>query len=81
MFRPGRRPGPRVRRQRTGDHAFRVSGDGVDRLIARHDIENPDALEYLEQRLESLGVRRALETAGFTPGDDVEIGGVVFELE
>jgi GTPase len=66
---------------RTGAHAFRVSGDGVDRLIARHDIENPDALEYLEQRLESLGVRRALEAAGFTPGDDVEIGGVVFELE
>jgi GTPase len=67
--------------RRTGAHAFRVSGDGVDRLIARHDIENPDALEYLEQRLESLGVRRALEAEGFTPGDDVEIGGVVFELE
>jgi GTP-binding protein len=67
--------------KRTGAHAFRVSGDGLDRLIARHDIENPDALEYLEQRLEALGVRRALEAAGFTPGDDVEIGGVVFELE
>jgi GTPase len=67
--------------KRTGAHAFRVSGEGVDRLIARHDIENPDALAYLEQRLESLGVRRALEAAGFSPGDDVEIGGVVFELE
>ena len=81
VFRPGGGQARAFDVQRTGDHAFRVSGDGVDRLIARHDIENPDALEYLEQRLESLGVRRALETAGFTPGDDVEIGGVLFELE
>jgi GTP-binding protein len=81
VFRPGSGQARDFQVQRTGDHAFAVSGDGVDRLIARHDIENPDALEYLEQRLESLGVRRALEAAGFTPGDDVEIGGVVFELE
>jgi GTP-binding protein len=26
-------------------------------------------------------VIRALEDAGFTPGDDVELGGVVFELD
>jgi GTP-binding protein len=28
-----------------------------------------------------MGVVRALEGAGFEPGDDVEIGGVVFELD
>jgi len=27
-----------------------------------------------------MGVISALEAAGFTPGDDVEIAGVVFEL-
>jgi len=79
VFRPGTGRDFDVRR--IGDRAFRVTGEGIDRLIARHDIGNPDALEYLEQRLESLGVRRALEAAGFEPGDDVEIGGVVFELE
>jgi len=79
VFRPGTGRDFDVRRM--GDGAFRVTGEGIDRLIARHDIGNPDALEYLEQRLESLGVRRALEAAGFEPGDDVEIGGVVFELE
>jgi GTP-binding protein len=79
VFRPG--TGRDFEVDRTGDGAFRVSGAGIDRLIARHDIENPDALEYLEQRLESLGVRRALEDAGFEPGDDVEIGGIVFELD
>ena len=79
VFRP--RTGRDFDVQRRGDGVFRVTGEGIDRLVARHDIGNPDALEYLEQRLESLGVRRALESAGFEPGDDVEIGGVVFELE
>ena len=79
VFRPGTARDFDV--QRTGDGLFRVTGEGIDRLVARHDIGNPDALEYLEQRLASLGVRRALESAGFEPGDDVEIGGVVFELE
>jgi GTP-binding protein len=79
VFRPGAARDFTV--ERIGDGEFRVAGESVDRLIARHDISNPDALEYVEQRLESLGVRRALEAAGFEPGDDVEIGGVVFELE
>src|SRR5215217_3326983 len=79
VFRPG--TGRDFDVQRRADGVFRVIGEGIDRLVARHDIDNPDALEYLEQRLETLGVRRALEAAGFEPGDDVEIGGVVFELE
>ena len=62
--------------QRAGDGAFRVSGDAVDRLIARHDIENDDALEYLEQRLERWACAARSRSAGFEPGDDVEIGGV-----
>jgi GTP-binding protein len=60
---------------------FRVSGSRVDRLIARHDIGNEDALAYVEDRLRAIGVIRALEAAGFQPGDDVEIGGVAFELD
>jgi GTP-binding protein len=79
VFRPGRARDFTVERIAEGE--FRVLGESIDRLIARHDISNPDALDYVEQRLESLGVRRALEAAGFEPGDDVEIGGVVFELE
>jgi len=38
-------------------------------------------MSYLERRLRGLGVIRGLEAAGFQPGDDVEIGGVVFELD
>jgi GTP-binding protein len=58
-----------------------VIGEPVDRLIARHDVENEEALAHVEQRLHRLGVIRALEAAGFVPGDDVEIGGIVFELD
>jgi GTPase len=67
--------------ERLGPGEFRVSGDVVERLIARHDMENEEALAHVERRLQRLGVIAALETAGFTPGDDVEIGGIVFELD
>lgn len=64
-----------------GEGAFRVTGPRVERLLARHDLENPDALRYLEERLRGMGVIRALEAAGFEPGDDVEIAGTLFELD
>ena len=79
VYRPGEGEGFGV--ERTGPGAFRVSGAGVERLVARHDIENEEALRYLEDRLRTIGVIRALEAAGFEPGDDVEIGDVVFELD
>ena len=79
VYRPGAGEGFSV--ERTGDGAFRVRGSGVERLIARHDLENEDSLRYVEDRLRGMGVIRALESAGFTPGDDVEIAGVVFELD
>jgi GTP-binding protein len=79
VYRPG--AGDAFRVVRTGDGGFRVEGEGVERLIARHDTGNEEALRYLEERLRSIGVIRALESAGFEPGDDVEIAGTVFELD
>ncbi len=79
VYRPGR--GDAFRVERTGPGAFRVEGDRVERLIARHDVDNEEALRYVEERLRALGVIKALESAGFEPGDDVEIRGIVFELD
>jgi GTPase len=79
VYRPGE--GDTFRVERLGPGAFRVEGGRIERLMARHDIDNDEALRYLEERLRALGVIRALEAAGFTPGDDVEIAGVVFELD
>jgi GTP-binding protein len=79
VFKPAARRGFRVARVEGG--LFRVEGDAVDRLIARHDLDNEDALIHVEGRLRRMGVMRALEAAGFEPGDDVEIAGIVFELD
>ena len=79
VYRPGR--GDAYSVHRTGPGAFRVEGERVERLIARHDVDNDEALRYVEERLRALGVITALESAGFEPGDDVEIAGIVFELD
>ena len=63
------------------DGGWIVTGDAVDRLIMRWDLENEEAQALVEQRLRRMGVIGALERAGFEPGDDVEIGGIVFELD
>ena len=78
VYRPGQGDGYRV--ERSGDHLFRIEGPAVERLVDRHDLENRDALEYIEGRLRSMGGVRALETAGFEPGDEIEIGEVAFAL-
>jgi GTPase len=79
VYRPGGDEGFHV--ELTGPGTFRVTGPGVERLVARHDVDNEEALRYLEERLKAIGVIRALQAAGFEPGDDVEIAGVVFELD
>ena len=79
VYRPGE--GDALRVEKVGPGAFRIEGGRVDRLIARHDIENEEALRYVEERLRALGAIMALEAAGFEPGDDVEIAGIVFELD
>jgi GTP-binding protein len=79
VFRPAAQRAFEV--ERVGDGEWRVSGDAVERLVARHDLENDEALVHVEHRLRRMGVIGALEARGFEPGDDVEIGGVVFELD
>ncbi|HEY3187121.1 MAG TPA: GTPase ObgE [Solirubrobacteraceae bacterium] len=79
VYRPG--GGDSYSVERAADGVFRVTGRGIERLIARYDLANEEALRYIEDRLRGLGVIRALEEAGFQPGDDVEIAGVVFELD
>jgi GTP-binding protein len=67
--------------EQTGPGSFRVTGARVERLLRRFDLDNDEALAHVEGRLIRMGVVEALEAAGFEPGDDVEIAGVVFELD
>jgi GTP-binding protein len=78
VYRPAGEGGYWVERE--DDGGFRVLGRGVELLFERHDLNNEEALAYLERRLKEIGVVSALEAAGFQPGDDVRIGEHEFEL-
>ena len=79
VYRPADDQGYTVDRGPGG--VLRVSGPAIERLLARHDIDNEESLRYVEERLRKMGVIRQLEQAGFAPGDDVELAGTVFELD
>jgi len=79
VFRPAAAAGFHV--ERLGPGAFAVRGRGIERLLARFDVDNEEAMGYLEGRLRRIGVIGALEAQGFQPGDEIEIAGVTFELD
>jgi GTPase len=71
--------GFRIEREASGD--FRVVGRPAERAVALSDITTADAQEYVRQRLQRLGVDRALERAGAQEGDTVRIGEMEFEYQ
>ncbi len=79
VFRPAAGKGFEI--EKTGEGSFAVRGKGIARLLQRYDTENEDAMAYLEERLRRIGVLGALEAEGFEPGDELEVGGVTFELD
>jgi GTPase len=79
VFRPARDSGFTVERVAPG--TFAVRGRAVERLLLRFDVENEDAMAYVEGRLRRLGVVRALEAKGFKPGDELQIAGFALELD
>jgi GTP-binding protein len=79
VFRPTAGNGFRV--EALGEGTFAVRGRGIERLLERFDVDNEDAMAYLEGRLRRIGVLGALEAKGFEPGDEIEIAGVTFELD
>ena len=79
VYRPEGQQGFDVERVTEG--VFEVRGRGIELLVRRHDLENPEALAYLEQRLGEIGVLAALRSAGFQPGDEVRIGETAFDLD
>jgi GTP-binding protein len=79
VFRPTGGAGFQV--ESLGEGTFAVRGRGIERLLERFDVDNEDAMAYLEGRLRRIGVLSALEAKGFQPGDEIEIAGVTFELD
>jgi GTP-binding protein len=76
VFRPMWK-GVRVERENGG---YVVAGEGVERLALKTDWENPEGVERFQRELERSGVVGALRRAGARPGDEVRIGGTVFDF-
>ncbi len=66
--------------EREPDGAFRIHGNGVKVLFDRFDMNNDEALGYLETRLIEMGVMSELKRAGFEPGNEIRVGDYEFEL-
>ena len=65
---------------RDGDR-FVVKGDRPERWIKQTDFTNDEAVGYLADRLNRLGVEAALEKAGAHAGAEVVVGDVAFDYE
>lgn len=74
-----------VREERNLKPLFRVRGEKPEKWVAQTDFVNDEAVGYLADRLQRLGVEDGLFKAGATPGDAVVIGddesGVLFDWE
>jgi len=60
--------------------SWRVRGAALERLVAKADLENEEAVAYLQQVMERAGVSTALRRAGAEPGATVLVGESEFEL-
>jgi GTP-binding protein len=59
---------------------FRVLGDRPERWVAMTDLDNPQAVAYLQRRLRRAGIDDLLAKAGASPGDEVLVGDAAFEF-
>ncbi|MEW1750501.1 GTPase ObgE [Streptomyces angustmyceticus] len=68
-----------------GENFFRVRGEKPERWVRQTDFNNDEAVGYLADRLNRLGVEDALRKAGAHAGDGIAIGpednAVVFDWE
>ncbi|WP_327590123.1 GTPase ObgE [Nonomuraea sp. NBC_00507] len=75
--------GFRVRR--VNENLFQITGEKPERWIRQTDFTNDEAVGYLADRLERLGVEEQLAKAGATAGAEVVIGpmegGYVFDWQ
>ena len=63
------------------NEGWRVRSERVERWVVMADLENEEAVRYLQGRMIRAGVEDALAAAGAKIGDPVEIAGAVFEFE
>jgi GTPase len=68
----------RVTRDESG-RGWIVHGRELEAVVARFDVANREAVGYLQRHFLALGVNKLLAKAGAATGDEVRIGGAVFD--
>jgi GTP-binding protein len=58
-----------------------VEGIAAIRAVNLSDLTDPDAADFVAQRLVSTGIVAGLTEAGAAAGDDVKIGSIVFTFD
>jgi GTP-binding protein len=85
VIRPEPVAGPDFQVVQTGENSFAVRGAKPTRWILQTDFSNDEAVGYLADRLEKLGIEEALAGAGAQAGAEVVIGpednAVVFDWD
>src|SRR6201996_4647780 len=74
IIRPEPAAGPDFEIVRRPDGAYFVRGEKTRRWVLQTDFSNDEAVVFLSDRLDRLGVEAALAAAGAVPGDLVLIG-------
>ncbi|MCL5283367.1 MAG: GTPase ObgE [Armatimonadetes bacterium] len=60
-------------------HRFRVSGQGIEKVVMMTDLDNREALSRLHRLFEKSGINRKLKDLGALDGDTVVIRDIEFE--
>jgi GTPase len=66
---------------RDEEEGWVVKGKALKRLVSRFDLDDEEAIQYVAERLDRLGVYSALKARGAQPGDEVDIEGYTFEFQ
>ncbi|WP_182050687.1 GTPase ObgE [Changpingibacter yushuensis] len=73
------------RASRSGEDFFVIRGDKPERWVRQTNFDNDEAVGYLADKLDSLGIEKGLLAAGARAGDMVVIGpedtGYIFDWE
>ncbi|QNQ80501.1 GTPase ObgE [Lactobacillus sp. PV034] len=64
---------------RTGENSFEITGERIERLVQRTNLDHNDGVMLLARKLKNMGVDNALREKGAQNGDDVTIGDFTFE--
>ena len=81
LSRRGEDGGVEVVRDPMYPEGWLVTGEKVERWVRQTDFENDEAVGYLSDRLNKVGVEDMLRKAGAHEGDTVTIGEISFDWE